>query len=140
MACPYFMPTQRCEAELWPFRRRLPLGDGWLGYCAAPGYAGVQPSEEELKEGCNLGYALKCARLPQERVSDAVRFSVARDQDGKLQLCYVFELAHRPGQRGSLEYDCALGRWLSQHSEARVQHMAECFLGSYLSKRAAVQA
>ena len=55
MACPYFMPDRRLDGD-WPFPQRLPLGAGWSGTCTA--MAGeVRPTEQELKTGCNMGYA-----------------------------------------------------------------------------------
>jgi hypothetical protein len=135
MACPYFMPTEPCETELWPFRRRLPLGDGWAGFCGAPGHAGVQPNAEELKEFCNLGYARRCPYFPQDRAADAVRFSIARDHEGKLDVCWVLEMEHRPRQRGTLEYDSGLRRWSWLHPDGRVQRMADCFVSAYERRR-----
>ena len=139
MACPYFLPQERMENPLWPHPSRLPLGDAWTGHCTAPGHEGVRPSEEELREGCHLGYARACPRLPRQRSSDAVRFSLARDCDGKLSVQFVCEIAHAPGEHGTLEYDAAAGRWSCPHADARIQKMAECYLQSYL-RRAGVAA
>src|SRR6185369_15982418 len=71
LACPYFVPENRCDAELWPHRARLPLGDGYEGHCSAPGHEGALPTQEELKSACNLGNAC-CERLPADRALDAV--------------------------------------------------------------------
>ena len=35
MACPYFIPAEPHERELWPHRYRLSLGDGFAGRCGA---------------------------------------------------------------------------------------------------------
>lgn len=137
MACPFFLPQKRIENPLWPHPVRLPLGDGWSGQCTAPGHEGVQPGEEELKDGCNLGYARACPRLPGERHGDAVRFSLARDREGKLAVQVVCEIAYAPAGHGMLEFDVAAGRWSSAHPDARIQKMAECFLESYLRRKQA---
>lgn len=132
MACPYFMPTSRSEERLWAHPERLPLGGGWTGCCTAPGHEGAVPSSDELKDGCNLGYARRCPRLPRERAWDAVRFALGRERAGRLQLTYVCEFQYRPGEQGTLEYDGALGRWIHGHPDARIQKMAECYLESCL--------
>ena len=136
MACPYFLPMQRIENPPWPHPARLPLGDGWTGHCTAPGHEGAQPTEEELVHGCNLGYARTCPRLPRERHCDAVRFSLARDRDGKLTVQFVCEIGHAPAAHGMLEFDVAASRWSSTHDDTRIQKMAECFLHSYRRRRA----
>jgi hypothetical protein len=135
MACPYFLPLKRIESPPWPHPARLPLGDGWSGQCTAPGHAGAQPTDDELKDGCNLGYARACPRLPRDRAVDAVRFSLARDRHQRLAVQFVCEIAHAPAGHGVLEFDAAVGRWSSVHDDARVQKMAECFLDSYLRRK-----
>ena len=131
MACPYFFPLERIENPPWPHPARLPLGDGWTGHCTAPGHEGAQPTEEELQDGCNLGYARACPRLPRQRLCDAIRFSLARDRDHKLTVQFVCEIGHAPAEHGMLEFDAAAGRWSSRHEDARIQKMAECYLHSY---------
>ena len=133
MACPYFLPVERMTEELWPHRRRLPLGDGFRGHCTAAPEA--PPNLDEQRDGCNLGYAAKCPRLPAERAADAVRFSVACDRDGIVQLCFVLERAHQPQAHGTLLYALASGSWLEGHADARIQRMAECYLDSYRARR-----
>ncbi len=81
------------------------------------------------------GYAASCPRLPKERAYDAVRFSIARDRGAQLQFWFVCESGHRPAVHGMLEYDLALGRWVSSHPDRRIQKMAECYLQSYLLRR-----
>jgi len=98
------MPAQKLDGA-WLHPARLPLGGGWGGHCSAPGHEGAQPSDEELHEFCNLGYAAKCSRLPSERDCDAVRFSVARDQGSRLLVWFVCETGHRPAKHGTAEYD-----------------------------------
>jgi hypothetical protein len=34
-----------------------------------------------------------------------------------------------------LEYDLALGQWVSTHADPRIQKLAECYLQSYLLRR-----
>ena len=140
MACPYFLPQKRIETPPWPHPARLPLGDGWDGQCTAPGHEGAQPSDEELKEGCNLGYARNCSRLPQDRSCDAVRFSLARDRDSKLSVQFVCEIAHAPAGHGILEFDAAAGRWSSTHADKRVQKMAECYMQAYMQRTGVARA
>ncbi len=137
MACPYFIPTERFVNGLWPHASRLPLGDGWRGLCTAPSDQRITPSDDELREFCNLGYAAHCPRLPNPRRFDAVRLSVARDRDQRIEICCVLETAHRPGAQRMLEYDAANGRWTSTHPDPRIQAMAGCYLESYLQRRQA---
>ena len=135
LPCPYFIPTERFDDAGFVHPARLPLGAGYRGVCGAPGHDGTTPTDEELKQGCNLGYARNCSRLPQDRPSDAVRFSVMRDRDGQVSLCWISELNYLPRDSGSLEYDSLLQRWIVTHPEARTQALAECFLQSYLARR-----
>src|SRR5208337_462683 len=108
VACPFFMPEQRFESD-WPFPQRLPLGAGWAGTCTAPGHDGAPPSEEELKSGCNLGYAKACSRLPAERHADAVRFALGEEHDRILRVQFAFEREHLPAGHGELLYDTVSG-------------------------------
>lgn len=133
MCCPYFVPNQHRAGELWPWRRRLPLGDGFLGCCSAPGHEGEEPDEEALKQ-CNLGYA-RCVWLPAVRLADAVRFSVESDSGVAVRILYVMELNHLPGEHGTLEFSRATSSWLTAHPDERLQRKAECFLAAYLSRR-----
>ena len=135
MACPYFMPTERLGGLLWPHSPRLPLGDGWKGHCTAPGYEGDLPSDDELKDGCNLGYARACPRLPRERACDAVRFSIARDHGQRITLFYVCEIEYRPGEHGALEFDTGTGGWSVSHRDPALQRMAQCYMESYLRRK-----
>jgi hypothetical protein len=135
MACPYFIPTEKFEDGVWPHRPRLPLGDGWRGLCTASAQEPVMPSDHELRQFCNLGYAAECQRLPAQHRFDAVRFSVARDREQRINIYYVIEAAHRPGAHGVLEYDAAAGRWAMAHPDPRIQAMAACYLESYFQRR-----
>ena len=120
----------------WLHPSRLPLGDGWDGHCSAPGHEGAQPSEHELHEFCNMGYAAKCSRLPVEREFDAVRFSVARDQGSRLILWFVCETGHRPARHGTLEYDIRPERSGCRRTPSRASRKwLECYVQTYLQRR-----
>jgi hypothetical protein len=141
VACPFFMPVERLENGTWQHEGRLPLGRGWSGLCTAPGHEGDAPSQEELREFCNLGYAEGCGRLPRERAWDSLRFAartVGSDGENgnraRIQVRYVCERGHRPAEHGMLEFDPFETRWEHPHRDSRVQRMAECFLESYLEK------
>jgi hypothetical protein len=134
MPCPYFIPTERFDDAGFTHPARLPLGAAFRGQCGAPENNGAIPSDEELKQ-CNLGYAHNCTRLPQMRDADAIRFSIVRERDGKISLCYVSELNYLPREKGQMQYDSLTRTWLQMHPDARVQAMAECFLQSYLLRR-----
>ncbi len=123
MACPYFFPTERVEAELWPHRPRLPLADGWRGRCTA---SGGETSEDEVKT-CNLGYAAECPHLPKSRAADAVRFG-GRRSEGRMSVQWITERAHRPVGQGILQFDLRSGQWLTVHENPCIQRMAECYL------------
>jgi hypothetical protein len=145
------MPVARLEHGSWPHPARLPLGGGWCGHCTAPGHEGQIPPQSVLEALCNLGYASSCSWSPENRVWDAVRFAVSTPPDFAeraaarnvaalparvLVLRYVCERDHRPVENGDLEFDLAQAVWLRRHADARIQKMAECFLLSYLKKRA----
>jgi hypothetical protein len=104
-----------------------------------------------LEAFCNLGYASSCGWSPPQRAWDAVRFAVSAPQGpamsaeprnavtspaSVLLLRYVCERDHRPVEHGDLEFDLSQAAWLRRHEDARVQRMAECFLESYLKKKA----
>lgn len=134
MPCPYFLPTERADDLGWPHRYRLPLGDGWKGKCCASSEA-KPASDAELTNGCNLGYARECGRLPQAREADAVRFSVTRDRDGAIHLFWLTERDHLPVKRGELVYQVAEGTWTASAPSPVLQAQAEAFLAGYLARR-----
>jgi len=140
MACPYFLPTEKFVDGTWPHPARLPLGGGWRDMCTAPGQQNVIPCDQELTDFCNLGYSRRCPRFPADRVADAVRFCVMRDRGDAIELCYVFERDHLPGLFGTLQYDPVARTWPVPHPDHRVHRMAECYLDSYLARRAAASA
>jgi hypothetical protein len=134
VACPFFMPEQRFDSD-WPFPQRLPLGAGWTGMCTAPGHEGVHPSDEEMKSGCNIGYAKTCMRLPPERHADAVHFALCEERDGILHMLFVCERDYLPVDYGELLYETANTSWLHSHPDPRVQRMAECYLQAQRTRR-----
>jgi hypothetical protein len=104
-----------------------------------------------LEAFCNLGYASSCSWSPPLRVWDAVRFAVSVPRDSAMSaepsdsvavparvllLRYVCERDHRPVEHGDLEFDLSRAAWVRRHDDARIQKMAECFLESYLKKKA----
>jgi len=134
LACPFFVPTEKLDGGPWLHPSRLPLGAGWTGHCSAPGHEGVVPTDSELAEGCNMGYAC-CARLPENRSGDAVRFSVCRDRSSFIALWFVLEAAHHPVAHGILEYSLTASQWTCPHPDSRIQNLAECYLQSCLLRR-----
>jgi hypothetical protein len=106
-----------------------------MGLCGA-GPKLVQPSEEDVRESCNMGYAFACSRLPQDRAADAVRFAVIKDAGGaSITLCFVCEIGHRPAQCGTLEWDVVQRAWITSSGNTRILRMAECFLETYVATK-----
>ncbi len=134
MACPFFLPTTKSDAAAFLHPARLPLGGAWNGCCSAPDHENSELTSNELSN-CNLGYASNCSRLPSDRASDAIRFSVARDLGSHLSVWFVHELNHRPAGHGTLEYDISLAAWTSPHADPNIQKMADCYLQAYLQRR-----
>jgi hypothetical protein len=129
------MPTSRFDEGGWIHPARLPLGAGWKGHCCAPGHEGEEPSADQLRDFCNLGYAQQCDRRPKENACDAVRFAVSRDDRSHITVLYSIETAHLPAGHGTLEYDATSQHWTTPHPAAHISKMAECFLQSYFSRR-----
>lgn len=119
---------------LWSFPQRLPLGAGYCGNCTA-GQARSVPEEAELRDLCNLGYAVQCSRIPADRQLDSVRFAVARDGGDRILLHYSCERDHAPVDHGQLQYDCVSRTWPVAHGDANIQRQAECFVATYLERR-----
>jgi hypothetical protein len=134
VACPYFFPTERVSLG-WPFPARLPLGTGFTGTChAGPGE--ITPTETELRDFCNLGYASGCSRMPARRCADGIRFAVASDEGvSRIVLHYVSEREHEPVEYGRLEYDCATQHWSAPLRDPCLQRQAECYVAVYLERR-----
>jgi hypothetical protein len=134
VACPFFFPVERSSAIGWAFPARLPLGVGYCGTCRASADA-VTPTDTELRDFCNLGYASECGRMPEARFADCVRFALSKDEGTRILLQYVYERAHEPVKNGLVEYDCLAHQWIVSLSDGIVQRQAECFLSSYLERR-----
>ncbi len=135
MACPYFYPVERSFAIGWAFPARLPLGAGYCGTCRAGGME-VTPTETEQRDYCNLGYAKDCARMPEDRCADCVRFALSKDDGTKIAIQYVYERSHEPVRHGVVEYDCVAHSWIvSLDDDVVVQRQAACYLAAYLERR-----
>jgi hypothetical protein len=126
------MPDQRVEAD-WPFPQRLPLGAAWSGVCGAASHD-TRPTDQELKS-CNLGYARGCDRLPLERPADAVRFSLGEEREGLVRIRFAFEREYLPAGSGELVYEVASDRVQTEHANAYLLRMAECYVQSQLLRR-----
>lgn len=93
VACPYFRPLRLMEWSVG----RAPLGGMFQGECEKRG-----TGEARL---CNFGYARgRCRHFPDESGADAVRFSVAGNADGVVQVVWILEKDHAPLDHGVLEY------------------------------------
>ncbi len=132
MCCPFFVPRQLTFAAAgWP------LGGRWSGACAAAlrppdgghaGDSGEWAIDAAQLEGCNLGYALKCPRLPATRAADRVSFALGRSHAGRLLLQFALEREHAPAACGHLLFDLERQAWLRPHTDSRLQCQAEAFL------------
>ena len=94
------------------------------------------PEDAELKDLCNLGYARQCRRIPAGRQLDSVRFAIAKDGGDRVLLHYSCEREHAPMEHGQLQYDCVSRTWPVPHRDPNIQRQAECFVSTYLERRA----
>jgi hypothetical protein len=136
MACPHFYPVKPRRQTGGSRSAMLPLGDAWEGYCRAEPDAAWNPDETTQLSLCNLGYARgSCARFPADDGPDAVRFTIAGDDDQALRLYYVLERDHHPLAHGPLEFSRA-GKVLpgTAASEA-VRRLAPAYVESYLRRK-----
>lgn len=134
MACPFFSPTERFAGGAWAHPSRLPLGDGYRGHCTAVEPGAPQPTDQQLLDHCNLGYAVSCPNLPTTRRYDAIRFSIARVSAFQITVRYCCEANHLPGEHGFLEFLKPERRWTTSHSNPVIQRQAEYYLESYLRR------
>lgn len=134
MACPFFYPAEKSVTIAWAFPSRLPLSAGFCGTCRASAEES-RPSDNELRDFCNLGYSAGCSRLPSTRRADCLRFVVMRDSGNKIILDYIYEREHAPVERGQLEYECVGQNWPVRLSDECAQRQAECYLAVYLERR-----
>src|SRR5271157_744074 len=137
LACPFFVPREIVNDGSWPHPSRLPLGVGWTGSCCASGDE-LTPSDSQLREFCNLGYAVACPHLPVRRDWDAVRFSIAQASREQVAICYVCELDHAPIEHGKLIFDLVSEVWVSTHPDPRVVRLASCYVQSYRARQGAI--
>lgn len=142
MACPYFIPAEVHERELWPHRERLPLGDGFAGRCGAQAPK-VRCDDETLRLHCNLGYAglgyggrdPGCVHLPAGGTFDAVRFLVQRESPVVLRVQFACERVHQPALCGALRYDQSVKLWL-QPPDAQLLELAEAAVRAWIARNA----
>ena len=132
VACPFFMPVDRLGDELWILPPRLPLNDAHRGVCRAASEP-FEPPERSQRELCNCGYARGlCERFPESAV-DAVRFSIASENEGIVQVVYVMEREHSPEAHGVLEYSVVESNWRGEVGEI-LAAQARAFLARYLER------
>src|SRR5687768_3525840 len=95
MACPFFDPEARANADWGP--GRYPLGAPHTGTCRAVAAQPALPSSLVLRKYCNFGYAREhCSHFPGNGAPDAVRFGIAGDGGGIIRVHYVVERDHHP--------------------------------------------
>ncbi len=101
MACPFFMPLARVDAQEWIHAPRLTLIDEYRGACRVGDM--FEPEQSAQRDVCNCGYASgRCDRFPKGS-PDAVRFSVIGEDGPALRILYVFETDHLPSRHGVAE-------------------------------------
>ena len=138
MACPYFLPSIRIEPGAWVLPPRMPLGDAFAGSCHARRDEILEPTESQIRELCNCGYARgRCDRFPPEGGGDAVRFSICSDRNGRVGLVYIIEKGHAPMESGGLEYVVDEAVFAVAVENELLLEQAKAFLTSYLRRRAA---
>ena len=131
------MPTAPANENLWPHPHRLPLGGGYLGRCTAPSHEGYEPVTEELRDWCNLGYAARCPRMPEQRRGDSNRYRVT-ETGAQIVIFQCSELRYAPVAQASLRFDAESRACLSPHADACIQRQAECVLESWLHRRSPI--
>jgi hypothetical protein len=131
VACPFFIPAEPHQRELWPHRYRLSLGDGFAGRCGAC-VPQTSCDDETLRSHCNLGYAV-CVHLPAERAFDAVRFQVGNWDSAILRVQFACERAHLPASSGELRYDQSSKAWLDQPDPSLLQ-LADAAIRAWLQR------
>lgn len=133
MACPYFDPGMHVLGS------NGGLGDLYAGQCLAVAGHAWQPDQETVAARCNLGYARGyCRRFPDDLGPDAVRFSVARDDEQGIRILYSFERDHRPHSSGALEYAATSDAFAAPSADpsvdASLSRLAAAYLKSYLRR------
>jgi hypothetical protein len=131
MACPFFDPQRRLDPGAWTHQPRLPLGDAYGGLCCAS--EPFSPEEEHQRECCNRGYARGvCQHFSASSAADAVRFSVAAENDRLLRIVYIFEKDHAPLSHGELEVSIEAGA----PAHDLLARQARAFAESYFKTKA----
>jgi len=124
MACPYFDPGERLAGSSGS------LGDLYAGQCRAGDW---RPDEQTVADRCNLGYARGfCPRFPANGGPDAVRFSVAKDENTLIRILYSIERDHRPFSNGALEFSTAAGGFTA--APESIERLAGAYVRSYLRR------
>jgi hypothetical protein len=137
MACPYFYPMARHAGDLGPSSAILPLGDAWSGVCRAASGTPRRPDEAQLRPLCYFGYARgRCDCFPPDDPGpDAVRFTIASDDDASLGILYVHERDHHPFAHGPLQYSLSGHRFLQPLPDETFARQAEAYIESYLRRK-----
>ena len=114
----------------------LPLGGAWSGVCRAiPGEA-WPPDSPDRERRCNLGYARgACSRFPDNAGPDAIRFTIARDEDAVLRLYYVAERDHHPFAHGPLHFLRASATLEGVTEPTLLAAQAIAYAASYLRRK-----
>jgi hypothetical protein len=144
VACPFFIPSEPHERELWPHRTRLSLGDGFAGHCAAHAPESYC-DEATVRSHCNLGYAAACVHLPAERAFDAIRFLVQSENVQRerfqgstvLRVQFACERAHQPALAGELRYHQPSKTWLDQ-PDPRLLRLADAAVRAWIGRHTAI--
>ena len=139
MSCPFFLPLRRLDHGAWVNPPRLPLGDPYGGECHADSTSPFEPLEAHQRELCNCGYARgRCSHFPEDSTGDAVRFSIAGEFSGRLDLVYVIEKDHAPAGHGRMVYVSEENRWETSHTSELLARQARAFVESRLRRETKV--
>jgi hypothetical protein len=136
VACPFFMPQDRLDDSAWKHAPRLPLGDAYRGVCHSDPSHPFDPRDTARRDLCNYGYARgRCDRFPPDSSADAIRFSVAGDENGRIRLVYIAEKDHAPAQHGSVESSVEEIQSIRVSENELISKQARVFLESYLRRK-----
>ena len=137
MACPFFEPSTRIQADWGP--GRYPLGSPHTGVCQSHSSGPVNPRSSILRKCCNFGYARgQCPDFPGEAAPDAVRFGIAADGDGIIRLHFVTERDHHPFDYSLLEYERSSGDFLTPIPNRIGRRQALSYIQDYLRAKPGV--
>lgn len=111
----------------------MPLGNAYSGSCRAVAGQLHVPEQSHQREVCNRGYARgRCDRFPDGEAVDAVRFSVAAGEAGRLRLVYILEKDHAPSTHGSVEFSVKEDVFPDSRGDELLASQARAFVESYL--------